>query len=230
MVMKLWCTVCLFFLPLLLFAQPTDMFVIDEYTPVPEGYKHLGEVNVRDGLKLSCGFFLTMNAAVDKVKKLGGNVLKIKEMREPTMWGSACYRIIGDAYTTTNFDAIMQTLQFARDTITPKFIADNATYALLCIYRPRSAFEWTEKYKVYMDDQVICTMGNNEKQFIKITRQGRIRIGCHAKIEDNPQVDIRFGNIYFFRIETPTLDISRTPLLFLANYAKGYTESMQIKD
>lgn len=202
----------------------TGVIVLDDYTPVPEGSKLIGKVNVRDGLfKLNCGYFNTIQQAKQKVRDMGGNVLKIKKWKQPSPVWSNCYQITASAYLADTTAALQ--LMYEHDTITSKFLAADAAYAVVIIYRPTSIYANLLKYDVFMNDKRLSALRNEEAISVRVYKEGPASFWVnfpHGFYEE--PVDIRFGHVYFLQLETPTIIWERKPYIIRQGALKGYAE------
>jgi hypothetical protein len=205
-------------------SDTTGVIVVDDYTPVPVGSKFIGKVNFRDGLfKLNCGYFNTIQQAKQKVRDMGGNVLKITKLKQPSPAWSNCYQVVGGAYSADSAAALQ--LMYEHDTISRKFLPADAAYAVAIIYRPTNIYANLSKYDVFMGDRKLSALRNEDAILIRIYNEGPTSFWVNFPdgFYEEP-VDIRFGHVYFFQLETPTIVWERKPYIIRQGALKGYAE------
>jgi hypothetical protein len=83
------------------YATPTteQVQIIGIGQQVPSEAVLLGSVNIGDtGLTTKCSYADVINEAIIQAQAMGGNILYIKQHKEPSTLGSSCHRIKCEVY------------------------------------------------------------------------------------------------------------------------------------
>lgn len=205
-------------------AQNTqDVLVIEEEAEAPANTKFLGKIKVGDGgFKINCGYERVMDEAKEKVIKKGGNILKITKLKEPSVLGSTCYRVWGEAYYTDSLESLMGAIM--QDKVTPMLISDTAKYALLYIYRPHSSVGGLLNYWLHVNDEEVCRVRNYSSCVVKIEKEGPVKLWGTIETRAEKELDIRFGQVYFIRCEIGMGVWVGRPVITIQHPNKGYYE------
>lgn len=66
---------------------------------IPETAKFLGSVKISDtGFSTKCSYAEVIKDVEQQARSMGGNLIVIKEHKEPSVLGSTCHRIKADVY------------------------------------------------------------------------------------------------------------------------------------
>jgi hypothetical protein len=216
---------CILF-PLLLFAQltPSDVLVLDEYTPPPDSAEYIDEVYVREKQNQMCTYEAQLIEAKYKVYKLGGNILKITKLKPPAIMGSNCYRISGEAYYTDSLEAVRKQIAGIPDTISRILISDTAQYALLYVYRPATGIGWMHGNRLLLNDVEVSTLAAGSKRMFRIEKEGETVLHTDDDPVGEITLNIKFGKVYFVRCE-----VSYGLHMTLKKPNVGYREYMKMK-
>ena len=82
--------------------QPqNEVRVIQNGQPLPEGAIRIGSVETGEkGMTPAkkCTYAASIDAIINEAKKMGGNIVYIVSVKEPSVWGSTCYYLTADVY------------------------------------------------------------------------------------------------------------------------------------
>ncbi|RYE24401.1 MAG: hypothetical protein EOP51_07445 [Sphingobacteriales bacterium] len=182
-----------------LFAQKEKMMIIEEGQWKPDSLKSLGEIKVLDdGFKLKCSYLQTLEQALKRTAKAGGNVLSIEEIQKPDAM-STCYRLWGSAYRISDFP------QYNKDRIRHCYeikqtlLNDTASYALVYFIRPVTSQSALVNIKVSVGDTLL-KIHNGSRHVVKISNPGQYTI----KVKNgfgSKELNLERGVAYFFKLE-----------------------------
>jgi len=83
-----------------------DIKVLDLHQSVPKGSKYLGNIEVdRQVISETCDYNSVISKAINKAKEVGGNVIKITELKFPN-WSTMCYALKADILFNDSLKAI----------------------------------------------------------------------------------------------------------------------------
>ncbi len=165
------------------------------------------------------------NDCTYSVKYVSGNVDK-KEALEMIKNHSFDFRIEAitpDYYVYSGFfDDVKRGVNFTRDTMWIKEkqvpgsrifftqvadmaklkrarFSDTSKYALLYMYRPGKFIGFAASYGIYVDDYLMCMLGNKSGFIYKILKEGKYSIGGKLPNSVPIIVDVRFGKSYYIK-------------------------------
>jgi hypothetical protein len=78
---------------------------------------------------------------------------------------------------------------------------DSSNYAVICLYRPSSLPGEKLWFAVIADEEEIARISESNRWLVKIPREGRVKIECRYNSISAVDLDIRFGQIYYIRVE-----------------------------
>jgi len=124
----------------------TEVVVLDLKTPIPSGAENLGSIKIGDsGFSTNCTWSTVLETAKSEARRIGGNVIKITEHKQPDMV-SSCHRLKVTILRVNNIDEIY----FAQ--YEDKDLSNERDYALIHFYTFTSAFNCD----FYLNDKIIC--------------------------------------------------------------------------
>ena len=83
------------------YPPQNDVVIIQSGQPLPKDAIRIGSIETSDnGLTSTrrCTYAASIDAIVKKAKKMGGNIVYIVSVKEPSVWGSTCYYVTADVY------------------------------------------------------------------------------------------------------------------------------------
>lgn len=236
--MKLIYLVLLLFLSAPVYSQgnlATDSFlVINEQEPIIDNVKRIGRIRVRDGFRTDCGYDSTLKIAKEKAAAIGGNILKINNLLPPD-GKSTCYRIDATVYYTADRKLLQAEKQrkiwqykVGTDSLIATLIPPDAPYALLYIYRPRSAYGWAVEYTMHINDSALGMVNNDSKFIARVSQEGPSKIWARTEARYQKELDIQHGNVYFIRCRVSTFAVLMLhPRFEMIPAYQGYKEYME---
>ncbi|WP_160714357.1 DUF2846 domain-containing protein [Chitinophaga solisilvae] len=179
-------------------SDTTDVIIINQQEPLPEGARHIGKVKITDGgFKVNCGYEHTIEQAKAKAVKAGGNLIKITELKSPDGF-STCYRLFGEIYYLENTADLHLSQNKSADSTLKSLLPDTASYALVYFYRPRGMGSLVS-YDVKMNDSTVCRLKNNSRSIVKIYQTGSTTFSAKTESKSEVTIDIQPGKAYFVR-------------------------------
>ena len=163
--------------------------------PYPEKYKSLGTIKIGDsGFTTDCGYEKVIEMAEMEARKIGANVVKITEHKQPNIWTSTCHRITAQ---------LLKVDEQGNTTLSAKNVDEDeeipgADYAILYIYRP-SGVGMAINYDVKLNDSTIFRAANKSKKIVKIRKEGVQLLSAATETTESLELDIKFGHIYYIK-------------------------------
>lgn len=175
-----------------------DVVIIPIEKRPPVNAKHLGSIKILDGgFKINCGYERTMDQAREKASKLGGNIVKITELKKPDLW-STCYRLWADVYYSSNTSAASTASSNKEiDSILNAMLPSSSSYALLCIYGP-SGIGPLVQYNLHANDSMVCRVKNKGAYMVKLP-PGKTTLWARTENRTELNLDVQPGKVYFLR-------------------------------
>ncbi len=205
-------------------TDTTQVLILQVNEPVPAGAKKVGDVKISDGgFKMNCGYDRTMEQAKEKTIKKGGNLLKITELKKPDAW-SSCYRLRGEVYQLDDIRQFMTAKNNAIDSALKALMPENASYAMLYVYRPKSSIGTIIQYNLHADDSLLCRIKNGSRYLVKLPHTGETKIWARTEGREEISLDIEAGKVYFLRCAVRMGAFVGRPSLTLVDPATGFTE------
>ena len=206
-----------------------DMVVLNLAEHSPTDAKFVGKVKVGDGaFKINCGYETVLRQLMDKGEKLGGNVLKLTQVKGPDGW-STCYRMWADVYSIPDVTAYKLRQKAVSDSLTGTLLPDTASYALLYVYRPKSSVGSVVQYSLHDGDSAICKMKNGNGFIIKMTKPGKTTLWARTEAREEVTLDIKPGKVYFVRCSVKMGVLVGEPKMDLVNTRVGLAEFGKVK-
>lgn len=177
----------------------SEVVVVDSTTSVQKSLK-LGTITVGDtGFTTDCGYNKIVSDAKTEAAKVGGNILRITELRRPKKWGSTCYKLKADILKN-NDDKIINNLKEIAVRKNLSKLPSDADYAIVYFYRPNTFLGIFQGYKVRTDkNEVICDLKKGEKCEMKIYESGKFRFFVRGGKTDTIEIDVIKGEEYYVR-------------------------------
>lgn len=181
-------------------ADKTSIIVLEKRDVLPANSELIGDLKIGDsGFTTNCGYNKVLDDAKEASKNAGANILQILEVKEPSAFGSSCYRIKAKIYRNVDTEAlaaINQKLELKNKSRLPA----DSDYALIHFYRPRSAMGALLGYKIKNNkDSIIGRLRNGEK-FVFKTKNFDAQI-FYGALETTEEVNliVEKGKEYFVR-------------------------------
>ena len=83
------------------YEPQNEVRIIQNGQVIPEDAIRIGSVEVGEKGATptkKCTYSECIDAIVEEAKKMGGNIVYIVSVKEPSTWGSSCYNVTADVY------------------------------------------------------------------------------------------------------------------------------------
>jgi hypothetical protein len=171
---------------------------------VPAKCRFIGNLRIGDsGFSTDCGYEVVTKIAEYEARGMGGNILKLTEIKPPNM-GSTCYRIKADVYYAENVDQIEKEINERYDSVARTVFGDNPNFAMVHIFRPKAFTGSAISYTLHVGDKITCNMTNNSQFTVKLYIEGKTELWAQTEVRASETIDVRFGEEYYVRCEVKT--------------------------
>ena len=194
-----------------------NVLVIDEGESVPVHSELLGFVKLGDtGFSTHCNYELAVDKAKLEARKIGGNAIRIVDHRTPSFFTSSCHRITAE---------ILKVKGLNKSWISKNNISNssNDEFATLSIYRFDGGGVWLS-YDVFLDDSLICTVGNRFRTKVKLKTEGNYSLWLNTEHKTEIPLNIEFGKEYFVRTSMLMNKFNGQPELKIVDSESGKSE------
>lgn len=177
-----------------------QIIVLDKNEELPNNSELIGDVKIGDsGFTTDCGYDKVIADATNTAKNSGANIIKIIEIKEPSTFGSTCYRIKAKLYRNLDAESlaiIAQNRSLKNKSRLPK----NSDYAVIYFYRPSGGAGALLGYKIKdVNDSIVGRLRNGEK-FKYVTKKfGEQIFYGTLETKEEVKINIEKGNEYFVR-------------------------------
>lgn len=143
-------------------------------------YSNLGVIKFTDnGFNSHCNFFEVINDLKKQATFLGGNTIKLNEIKTPTVLGSTCFRMTACVLTCE------------KTQIKPSKLDSNCALIHVACFKGSYV-----DFDLRLGDSIICTVRDNWRKTIKITNEGPNYLWIKG-FKGNISVDIQKGTEYY---------------------------------
>lgn len=200
-------------------AAEEEIQILGEYDKRPPMKNRVAFIKVKDsGFTTDCGYDLMMGLALTEARKLGANVLKIREHRKPGEYGT-CDQIFADLYKLENKDLsefrVVEPLDSA------------ATYAKLILYRPDGT-HFSAGYSIFFNREILTTIKGLSATEIKLQSLGENKISAVSPNREGIYLNFEKGRTYYIRCTLEQGVLADNLKLELVSYAQGAHEVAQL--
>lgn len=218
--------------PCIVFAQalPADsaVVILQDTEEPPAGATAKGTLKISDGgFKTKCGYDQTMEEARVKARAKGANLIKITELKSPDAW-STCYRLRADLYYYDQLGALIAEQQAVAAAAIRTMLPDTASYALLCVYRPKTSMGVLVQYNLHVNDSMVCRVKRGGSYMIKLYTTGNTTIWARTESRTEITADIQPGKAYFLRCAVGMGAFVGRPQFNLVSATQGMAEFSQL--
>jgi hypothetical protein len=194
-----------------------EVIVYGLQDPIPSNSKEIGVVKIRD-TEFSTND--SWNAVIDQAKlearKTGGNAIKISVI------DVSGRRMVAKILKVKNFENI-------KNAVSVDSSLSNVDYALLYVYRRYRLYGRFISFDLHLGDTVICRVGNECKETIKIRKDGLNSLCAQTEVKQELPINIKFGNEYYVRCGIKSGLLVGWPKLELVENQTGKAEFKSIK-
>ncbi|WP_341834364.1 hypothetical protein WJU16_15320 [Chitinophaga pollutisoli] len=192
-----------FFLPTLTSAQhlpaQSPVLIVSPGGHVPANATSKGTLRIKDGgFKTKCGYTQSINEARTKARLSGANIIRFTQIKAPDAW-STCYRMNAELYYLEDLSPMIAVQKAAADSAMRALVPDTASYALLCVYRPRSGLGTLVQYNLHVNDSMVCRVKNGGSYQVKIDPASQALLWARTEKRTEVTVDFQPGKVYFLR-------------------------------
>jgi hypothetical protein len=198
--------------------------------PVPASCRFIGNLKIGDsGFSTDCGYETVTKTAEYEARGMGGNILKLTEIKPPNM-GSTCYRIRADVYYTANVDQIEQEINEKYDSVARTVFGDNPDFALVHVFRPKAFTGSAITYTLHVGEKTTCNMVNNSQFTVKIYTEGKTELWAQTEARASVTLDVKLGEEYYVRCGVKTGFWVGHPDITLLEKSLGRSEISNVTD
>lgn len=180
-------------------SDTSEVLILKLGEALPEGAKLMGDIKVQDGgFKIKCGYDRTIEQAKEKARKKGANILLITELKAPDS-KSTCYRLKADVYYGENIEGYVPIASSAFDSTLNAIVPPDASYAVVCVYRPKGGTGVLVHYNLNVGDSVDCRMWNGSKYTVIIANPGPVKLWAQTESREEIELNVQAGKVYFVK-------------------------------
>ncbi len=181
--------------------SPQDqIFVLEENETLPANSQFVGDIKIGDsGFTTDCGYNKVMADATATARNAGANILKVVTMKDPSAFGSTCYRLKAKIYRNLDSE-LLAGLQKRENFKNKSRIPEGSNYALIHFYRPSMATGDLIGFKVKTgNDSIIGSLRNGKKFTYKTTEFGDQTFYAVLETKEEIKINVEKGKEYFVR-------------------------------
>lgn len=193
---------CLF-LPILTSAQQlpaqSPVLIVPPDGHIPANATSKGKLRIKDGgFKTNCGYTQSILEARTKARIAGANIVRFTQIKAPDAW-STCYRMNAELFYLEDLAPMITVQKAIADSATRTLMPDTASYALLCVYRPRSGLGTLVQYNLHVNDSIVCRVKNGGSYQVKIYNPDQALLWARTEKRTEITVNFQPGKAYFLR-------------------------------
>lgn len=216
--------------PLTALPTATEVLLLGLETSEPAQCILVGTVRVSEaGATVNCGLPRVLNEARQQALKMGGNVVKLTEVKPPG-FASSCYQLVADVFFSPDLTATKQALQRQAQAAAKSHLPPGTNYALLYIYRPAAEVGSLVGYDVHLNDSVVYRARNNSRLVIRLSKPGPVILWAHTEATTSLNLEVEPGQEYFLRCGLEGGILLLRPQLRFVSTAQGRGEFEELPD
>ncbi|HET7360612.1 MAG TPA: hypothetical protein VFI78_01625, partial [Salinimicrobium sp.] len=166
-----------------------------------------------------CGYDKVISVATTEAKNAGANIIQIVQLKDPSTFGSSCYRLKAKLYRNLDPESLANMI-YNREQRNKSRLPAGSDYALIHFYRPSSGLGALLGYKIKDENDSIVGRFRNGEKFIYKTKKFGTR-SFHATLETKEEISINVqkGKEYFVRCGVDMgIVLGRPDIKIIANY------------
>lgn len=177
-----------------------QVLVIEKNDTLPDESEFIGDIKVGDtGFTVNCGYDKVLEDVTNAAKKSGANIVQIVEVKQPTTFGSSCYRITAKMYRNLNSELLLNHNE-SNKLKNKSRLPEDADYAVIHFYRPKSGLGALLGYKIKtINDSVIGRLRNGEKFVFKTNKFGLQKFYASIETKEEIEINVEKGQEYFVK-------------------------------
>lgn len=181
-------------------SQQDPIYVLDENENLPANSQFIGDIKIGDsGFTTDCGYNKVVDDATATARKAGANIVKIVKLKDPTLWGSTCYRLNAKIYRNLD-SAALAGISDERNLKNKSRLPEGSDYALIHFYRPTMATGALLGIKIKNgNDSIVGSLRNGQKFTVKINDFGDHSFYAVLETREEIKINVEKGKEYFVR-------------------------------
>ncbi len=220
LLLLLVCTLSFYEAPCQTSAGLQNMLVSDG-TDLPPTAKKITSIRV----SVSPG--KTYDQAIEKAGKRAGkkkgNTIVIQKVKYPVLFRSNII-IEADVFYLEHVGDYIANRKRMVDSVLKSQIPENAPYALLYVFRPKSYYGSAIKFNLHVNDSIVCRVKNGHRYNIKLTQTGPTKIWSRTEARETIDADIQPGKVYYLNCAVVTGLFVGRPSFYMATTYYGIEE------
>lgn len=196
------------------------IFLLEENENLPLNSQFIGDIKIGDsGFTTDCGYNKVIEDATATARKSGANIIHIVKLKDPTPFGSTCYRLKAKIYRNLDTEALAGIME-ERSLKNKSRIPEGSDYALIHFYRPAMATGALLGYKIKNgNDSIVGSLRNGQKFTYKTNSFGEQSFYAVLETREEIKINVEKGKEYFIRCGMNMgLVIARPDLNITENY------------
>lgn len=213
------------------FAQPGkldnfNVVLLPRNMDAPQQAKKIGTFTFgNNGTRINCNYETDIAYAKAKAHKMGGNIVKITELIDPS-FVSKCYKIKADVYSGDITPFLpAQMLNNKPDTAN-----DTLPHATLYVYRLADTIALAMSYALHLNnDSDMCRMHGRAHHIFHLYKEGPTKLWGKLESERSVSINVQFGHTYYLRCGTVQGNVIGVPVLQLVDEQTGAAEFRKLQ-
>lgn len=205
--------------------ESDKIFVLRKEAILPLNSVFVGDIKIGDsGFTTNCTYNKVISDAKINARKSGANIIQLTEVKEPTAFGSSCYRIKAKLYR--NFDNESMSKLMENSNLKNKSrLPEDSDFALLHFYRPKSALGAFLGFKIKDEnDSIVGRLRNGEKFILKVNKFEKQSFYGELETKEELKIDVEKGKEYFIRCSVKRGVMIGRPEMYLIDNVIGVNE------
>ena len=100
-----------------------QIIVLEKNEELPSGSELIGDLKIGDsGFTTDCGYNKVIADATAAAKNSGANIIKVIELKEPSVFGSTCYRLKAKIYRNLDAESLSKITANRKEKKDPDFL------------------------------------------------------------------------------------------------------------
>ncbi|WP_264564571.1 DUF2846 domain-containing protein [Flavobacterium sp. N3904] len=177
-----------------------QIIVLEKTDILPDHSEFIGDVKIGDsGFTTDCGYNKVITDVTTAARNAGGNIVQITEIKEPSFFGSTCYRVKAKVYRNLNPESLAIIIN-SKNLKNKSRLSDDSDYALIYFYRPSLGVGSLLGYQIKnTNDSIIGRVRNGEKFVYKTKKFGNQNFYGTLETKEGVTINVEKGKEYFVR-------------------------------
>lgn len=180
--------------------ENNPIIVLDKNEELPNKSELIGDLKIGDsGFTTDCGYDKVIADATNAARNAGANIIKIIELKEPSIFGSTCYRVKARLYRNLDPESLAQ-VAATKKLKNKSRLPEDSDYAIIYFYRPKMGTGAFLGYKIKdVNDSIVGRLRNGEKFAYKTKKFGEQTFYGALETKEEIKINVEKGNEYFVR-------------------------------